>query len=467
MEHKVGILSISDRRERVHQGLAPVLVEHATKLAQALEATGQVEPITCEPIHSPEEARRTAQALLEAQVDGIIFNCAVFGFPHLAMIAAQLIRRPILVYAPREERFPALTGLLDIAGGFANVGIPHARVWGAIDDPKIFAQVMAFVRAATAVQRLRGQVYGLFGGRSMGLYTATPSGTEWLRRFGVDMDHVDQYEIVRRAESVSSARVARGVDWLQHKAKNFQWDPVQLTPQKLDLQVRSYLATKDLVAEYQFDFIGVKCHYEISEHFVTQCLTAAFMNDPYDWEGPKEPVAMSCEADGDAALTMQILKLVSGGPPSLLDIRFYDEARQVYVMNNCGAAPTSFAALSDSPDENLAHCDIVPVVPKYAGGGAHVRFVFKEGPYTVARLQRENDEYSLLISRAEAVNLPLTEVTGVNPAWPHAFLRMNVTTDALIHQLDSNHVHIVPGDYVEELKLVSQFTGIKTRILNA
>ncbi|MGI8779462.1 MAG: hypothetical protein ACR2L8_04725 [Solirubrobacteraceae bacterium] len=40
------------------------------------------------------------------------------------------------------------------------------------------------------------------------------------------------------------------------------------------------------------------------------------LNDPYDCNGPKQPTVCATEADAYAALTMQLLKYVSGGLPS-------------------------------------------------------------------------------------------------------------------------------------------------------
>ena len=87
-----------------------------------------------------------------------------------------------------------------------------------------------------------------------------------------------------------------------------------LQPEKLQLQIRHYEAIKQIIREHHYDFVGVKCHYEMSRHYCTQCISAAFCNDPYDWDGPKEPVVYACEADCDAALTMQILKLLTHDP---------------------------------------------------------------------------------------------------------------------------------------------------------
>src|SRR3712207_9468649 len=64
---------------------------------------------------------------------------------------------------------------------------------------------------------------------------------------------------------------------------------------------------RELIEEWNLDFSGIKAQPELTNHFATMDITEAFLNDPYDWEGPKEPHVCSTEADMDAALTMQIL----------------------------------------------------------------------------------------------------------------------------------------------------------------
>ena len=75
----------------------------------------------------------------------------------------------------------------------------------------------------------------------------------------------------------------------------------------------------------------------MSRHYCTQCISAAFMNDPYDWEGPKEPTVFACEADSDAGLTMQMLKLLTDEPVVFMDVRHWDAERGVMVFCNCGS----------------------------------------------------------------------------------------------------------------------------------
>ena len=49
---------------------------------------------------------------------------------------------------------------------------------------------------------------------------------------------------------------------------------------------------------------------------------------------------MACEADSDAALTMQILKLLTEDPVLFMDVRHYDADYDVMVFCNCGSEST-------------------------------------------------------------------------------------------------------------------------------
>jgi len=384
-------------------------------------------------------------------LDGVILNIAVFAFPNFIVLAAQSGQGPYLVLGPHDSRYPGLTGLLAAGGALSQVGIRHERLWIDLSDEGFPRQVLTFGRAAAAATRLHGQVYGLIGGRSIGMYTGAAPAELWQQYFGVDVDHVDQSEIVRQARLVPDEQAKAGTAWLQKHAREIAFDGVQLTPEKLDFEMRCYIALKDIVAAHQFNFVGLKCHFDLSEFFSVQCLGAALLNDPYDWDGPKQPVPLACEADSDGALTMQMQHLVSGRPSCLLDLRFYDPVKGVYVLPNCGAAPTWFAARSQDPAVNLAQVRIAPCIPKYAGGGAHVEFVFAPGPLTLARLTRSPEGYRMVVALGESEALPLDDVTGANPGWPHAFVRLNVSPDEVVETLEANHIHAVAGDYREEL----------------
>jgi L-fucose isomerase-like protein len=98
-------------------------------------------------------------------------------------------------------------------------------------------------------------------------------------------------------------RIARRVGRLTERMSDISYDDIQLTPSKLEQQVRAYLSTKDVITDYGWDFMRIKCCSQMSEYDVLQCLTASLLSDPYDWAGPKDIMAVSCEGDSDEAVT--------------------------------------------------------------------------------------------------------------------------------------------------------------------
>lgn len=466
MTTRLGLISFSDGRERVHQDILPDINQHENKIASILEDAADIEVHRAEEVvHSHQSARQAARRLSALHLDGVIFNIPVFAFPNYIVITTQLLGVPYLLLTPHDARYPGLTGLLAAGGALNQIDTPHERLWLDLDEPDSADQIRTFARAARATSRLRGQVYGLIGGRSIGMGTGAAPAELWQRQFGVDVDHVDQSEILRLADLVPAGEVKKAKSWMEEHMQEIVYDGELMTPEKWDFQLRCYIALKEIVDQYQFDFAGIKCHFDMSDFHSVQCMSAAFLNDPYDWNGPKEPVPLACEADSDGALSMQILKLISGKPPCLLDLRFYDKKKQVYVMPNCGSAPTWFAARSNDPAENLARVRLVPSISKYAGGGAHVQFVFKGGELTLARLTRSPEGYQLVIAHAEAVEFPPPDVQGTNNRWPHAFVRLDVPPKQLIHTLQANHLHGVAGDYREELLTFARMLDIKAVLL--
>lgn len=109
---KAGILSFSDGRYRVHEGLQPYISECANRIKQALEGTGQVQVVNDqEVIHDAELARTRAKNMLAQDIDALILNVPVFAFPNFSAIAASLQQAPCVAIAPVNGKLPGLGGL--------------------------------------------------------------------------------------------------------------------------------------------------------------------------------------------------------------------------------------------------------------------------------------------------------------------------------------------------------------------
>jgi L-fucose isomerase len=467
---KVGLLTFTDGRESVHKALRQMNVQYQRKMKQALEGTGQYQVIAGrEVIWHPSVAKEESIRLKEEGVLATIFNFAVWSFPHLAAIASEFAPGPYLLFSNINPHYPGMVGMLASAGALDQIGRFHKRVSGDIEEKKTLGRVVSFLRAAVAINRLKGETFGLFGGRPMGMYTAVANLDQWRKMFGIDVEHIDQYEIVRRSELVDKKKVEKALKWLESMmGKNIHFDGKNLTPEKLKIQLRAYYAVKEIIKEKSVDFFGIKAQPELTDHFCTEDIIDAFFNDPYDWDGPHEPIVCATEADMDGALTMEIFKHITGQPVLFADVRHYDEQDDFFDLCNSGAHATYFAGRSDDPKKNLKNVHFWPEVFYFPCGGASVMHFAQPGEVTLARLTRRNGKYWMAIVPAEFLLFDekknWKKAGATTKEWPHAFAQLKVSADEFLATYDSNHIHGCYGDWVEELKTVCEILGIEYRI---
>jgi len=460
--YRVGLLGFSDGRYRVHKSLEQVISGHGKVLAEAIGKDPLLEPVEAsEIVHSSKIARAMAKEMSKADVEAAVFNIPVFAFPNFSVISARVLGLPVMLSSSKDGSLPGLGGIMAAHGAMRQVGIDSCKIWGnPLEEPELLEKLSGFCRASGVIERMKGSVYGLIGGRSIGMNTGAVSTAEWMQQFGVDVEHIDQLEIIRRAKEADDDEVERAYAWLCEKAGKVSTEG-KAAPKHVKDQVRHYIAMRSIIETLGLDFVGVKCHYDMSEYFNTCCLNAVFLNDPYDWNGPKEPTVMACEADGDGALTMQILKLISGYPSLLFDVRSYDFENNVFVCCNCGAQPSWYAARSEDPAENLAKVFVEPVVAKYGGNGAHFPYVCREGEITLARLSRVEGKYRMFLAKGEFVDFPREKMGETCSAWPHGYVKMDVSPTDFVEVFNANHAHVVPGDHRGAIELYCDLMGIE------
>jgi L-fucose isomerase len=384
-------------------------------------------------------------------------------------VATAFAPGPYLLFCNVNPSEPGMVGMLAAAGTMDQLGRPYTRVWGAIEKADVLDRVMQFVRAAGALSMLKGQTYGLFGGRPLGMYTAVSNLDQWQTLFGLDVEHVEQEDIVRYSQKVDDARVEAGFAWLEKHVGEIKYDGDGLTPDKLKLQIRSYHALRQIIEERGLDFVGTKAHGDLTDTFVTMDVAEAFLNDPYDWEGPHEPIVAATEADMDGALTMQLFKHITGGEPTLFcDVRHYDDEDSVWYFSNSGTHATFFAGASKDPAENLKHVTFYPEHFYYPAGGASVHHFAAPGKVTLARLARKAGRYWLAIVPGEIVQFEREKMrqkgATVTPEWPIAFTRLGCGADDFLADFPCNHIHGCYGDWSAELRHIADILDIEAKV---
>ena len=209
----------------------------------------------------------------------------------------------------------------------------------------------------------------------------------------------------------------------------------------------------------------------MTNNWCTMDVAEAFLNDPYDWDGPKDTLVCSTESDMDAALTMQIMKGLSGTPVLFADVRHYEAELDVWDLCNSGEHATWFAARSDDPAENLARVHLYPEVLLLPGGrrlGAPHRGSGRDDVRPADPASPAGTACTCCGASSREFDAADHGPAGARQStfeWPHAFARFNASAEEFLTRFSANHIHAVPGDVTGELQAVCSYLDIDVDII--
>ena len=305
-------------------------------------------------------------------------------------------------------------------------------------------------------------------GMETGFYHLVPT----LKHLGTTLHQIDQLLLVETMKQVDEREVEKGWAWFARLlGKRLKYDGRMLTPDTLKTQIRLYLAMRMVNEEKGFDFCGLKGQRELTEYVCLGDVPEMLMNDPYDWNGRKESVVCSTEADAYAAITMQLLKYLTGGLPTLfMDVRLYHPELDIWDWCNSGNHSSWYAARSWEPQENFQTITFHPAMEYYfKAGGASVEFDAAPGEMTFARLGLWDDRPFMVIVGGEAVALPAAERRRLNamtdPTWPHVHARLRCSYSEFLSTFPANHIQGVVGNVIRPLVYLCEMRGITPVVL--
>ena len=342
----VGLVLVNDERPHVYrensQENMEVVKKWAEVIKERLTEEGNCPPIVVasETVTSVRVAQKVGAALAQAGVKQLIMCYNVWNFPYLAWTLVNSFGRdiPILSLSNNNGKYPGNVGLLATAGALRQAGRRLHRIIGSYNAPDTVEKVINWVRASQAVTTIRNEVFGIYGGHSMGMETGYFHMIPVQKALGCTAYQIDQLLAVKVMEEIPQAEVEKGRKWFESLlGERLRYDGHMLTEKTLETQIRLYLAIKKLNEGYGLDFCGIKGQRELTEHICLGDVAEMLLNDPYDWNGPKEPTVCATEADAGAAITMQLLKYISGGLPTLfMDVRLYHPELDLWDMCNSG-----------------------------------------------------------------------------------------------------------------------------------
>jgi len=450
---RVGLIITMSQDNTWPQDFVDIVKSYLPKARKTLQDMG-FEVFDCgELARTSDEMKKQGEDLRGKGIHALVVYVGSWTYANNTVTAAINADVPVVVWANSNVETFGIVGGSIARGALDEIGIKNFLVYGDFKDERLINNLKAYLNGIAGATKLKGMIYGEGGSRSMGMITARIDPSEWLARFGVDVDGFDQVDLMKRAQKYKDAEIKEFIEWIKK-----QFGGIEVSEEVMGAQVRLYFALRELIIEKNYDFLSVKCLPEMPSCYTTFCLAHVLLNDSCDdGFGENSSFVASCEADANGALTMQILNNISGKTTMFTDVLYYDYYDNIIRMCNCGAQPTEFAK---------SRKDVVWVTEglrefEWKMGGACPRYIGAPGELTIARLSRIKGKYVMLITTGNAVETPLERINETNSQQPHVFTKLNCNPDEFIKSLRSNHIHVVKGNYKKELEVTCNILEIE------
>jgi len=420
---------------------------------EMLEKLG-FEVVTAEKLcRSIADAREQGKFLRDKDIDVLVNHVGTWTYANDSVAVTQIVKVPVIIWPAYSKDSLGIAGGAIVRGSHDELNFKSYMVYGDYNDKELQKEITVLIRGIAGATKLRGLKFGVGGTRSMGMIAAQPDPNQWFRDFGIDVDGFEQVLLIERAKKYEQKKIDSFYHWM---LKEFKC--IDVKREVMDAQIRMYFALRDYIIERDYDFVAVKCLPELPYIYTTFCLAHSLLNDSSDdGFGVKCPFVAACEADCNAALTMQILKNISNKTSLFTDILYLDYEKKLATMGNCGSQPTDLA---------LSRKDVCWVSEGFIGhtfkiGCACPRYFGKEGLVTIARLTRVNGKYHMLIASGNSIKSnPKPEEEAGSKQHPKHFIKFNCDDRNFVRSLRTNHLHLIYGDYIEELKTVCEVLDI-------
>lgn len=431
----VGLLTLSLRRERTD--LAEEFQRNAVRALadRGIEVAGPP-GLVFDTDGCLAEAKK-----LEGKADCILLLLGTWVFAPTVVDFLSAVDLPFGIWCEDNPGSFSLTAGGIVHGSLDELGLKHRFFYGSPQTPELVEELSQFVEAAACVRALRGERLVVVGGRVMGMYTTMADIIQVKNLFGVEIEHVDSVRVYLAAKALSSDQVEK-----EHQRLASRLGSINTAPGALENSIRLYLALKSVLEEEGYGIVAVKCQEEIINEYASFCLANSLLND--------EGYTVSCESDINGALTMKILRELSGGVSLFGDVNHLDLPTDSLRIVNCGSMPTSMAESEREVSLENQY--------EYMGraGGATTVFSVKAAPVTMARLFRLTGEYSLVAGEGDTVDFPRERFKEAREYWPHALVKMEKDSRCLVQNIRSNHMHLCFGRHLGALRELCSLKGI-------
>lgn len=385
-----------------------------------------------------EAVEQVAKEFRSQEVDVIVMLYGAFTGDDVAAYLTEVLKAPILLWAPYEIPFEkedrlysnALCAMTMNAAAIRKLGAVYHTVYGSREDERAAKKVKDLLLAYHTVKALAHTNLGLLGYRPTAFYNCSFDESLIRRTFGVKMEETDLKVVFDKMDGLPAKQ------WEADMAKMSEtYDTTRLPEGHLENHSKLYLALKEVMAEQNYDFATIKCWPEMGNLHTTPCAVLGRLAD--------DGINIGCEGDVDAELAQMTEFYLTGKPSFITDMINIDEKENVITFWHCGNAAPSLC----NPDYEIQIRN-----HPLAGQGTAFYGALKPGPVTIARFCNLDGGYKLFLMKGEAV--PMDRYTRGIMVNVKVGRPVRDVVEGIIQEGVPHHYSIVWEDVAEALKAV-------------
>lgn len=396
-------------------------------------------------IDSPDRIKEAMNTLRAEGADIVIMVYGAFTGDDVCTTIAERLNLPLILWAPREPDVHggrllsnALVAMTMNSASLLRLGHRPHTIYGGLESEDAKKKIVNYIRAYSAIKKLRGSTLGLFGYRPTAFYNSAFDEGLIRKTFGITIEETDLKVVFDRMMEVDEEELNKDLDYIK-SVYQFGDDFI---PEYQVNHSRLFLTLKQLMQEQNYAYGVIKCWPEMGNLKAVPCAVLGRLADA--------GYSIACEGDVDVSLSMAAQNALTGGSNFITDLIDINEEQNYLTFWHCGNAAPSV----HHKDCKVKLCDH----PLYNKGSAF-RAVLKEGPVTVSRFCNIGGKYKLFITGGTAIKADMYTPGCMVNVVTEAPVRSVI--EGIIKEGVPHHYSVVWADVVDDMITLAEILGIE------